>query len=1005
MRPLALRLCAFGPYAGEQALDFAKLQGLFLITGPTGAGKTALLDALVYALYGVSSGGSRGDLAAMRCQYAQPHTPTVIQLDFAHRGKTYRFIRSLRVVNRRNGNVHYEETAQAGELTDGVLLPFAANPTKTAVNAYAREIIQLTADQFTQVVLLPQGQFERLLMADSNQKEDVLKTLFGTERWVRAAEWLGELANRRRAEMQEKRAELAGVLQAAGCTDINELAQVCEQAGHALDNAKRALVRVGEQHRRHAANERAQQALADVFDRREQAAQALTDLQAQDCSQRENERRLSAHKRAARVQQQAQQAQSAQEKLTRREQAAAQACEQLERAQEELDRAQEAKRAAAHNQQLREQTAEEFARLRTLQEPYAAYERAKREQIEAGRARAQAQEAQRQAQEAHAQAKQAAEAARQAKEDLARQADRLATCEQTVHRVRRAKEVAAALAEQRRKGMQVRSELDAAFAAASEQAACVERRRQVVVRAQERWRTQAAAELAGSLTHGQPCPVCGSERHPHLAVGGGAFCENLSAATDALAQAQRAQMQAERHAAALEEQVNGLRAQYKLLHGELESLGGWDEARAAGAEAALLEARRAADALAACEAHARRMQQSEQAAQVAQEQAADALAACETELARANERLQMLTAKRDPALTDEAALERRLAALNETMKTLDSGMRQAEDVWTKAHARLAAAKAGLLAAESEHELARAEAEQAQAALEAALRAQGFANAEEQNAALLDEQEAARIERETGAYREALARAQGVLEELNTRLQGVDRPALAELRVAGEAIQVRYEQAQAKTAELAQCLRGLKRSQTAAQEIQRALDASDERALYDFSRRLRGDAGVSIGRFVMGVLLSSVTAEANRLLEHIHEGRYKLFRTDEAAGRRRKGGLDLEVFDAYSGKRRAAASLSGGEKFLVSLALSMGLSAVVQMQSGGVRIDAMFIDEGFGALDETSLENALQMLAGGCAENRLVGVITHVDLLKESIACGVEVQKGRAGSTLRLYGAR
>ena len=154
--------------------------------------------------------------------------------------------------------------------------------------------------------------------------------------------------------------------------------------------------------------------------------------------------------------------------------------------------------------------------------------------------------------------------------------------------------------------------------------------------------------------------------------------------------------------------------------------------------------------------------------------------------------------------------------------------------------------------------------------------------------------------------------------------------------------------------------------------------------------------------MLGVLLSSITAEANRLLKNVHGGRYQLFRTAEGLGRSRKAGLDLEVFDAHAGGRRGVSSLSGGEKFLVSLALALGLSAVVQAQSGGIRMDAMFIDEGFGSLDPRSIADALDVLASVRGSRRLVGIISHVEALRESIEASVEVVKGRTGSRLKLH---
>ena len=147
------------------------------------------------------------------------------------------------------------------------------------------------------------------------------------------------------------------------------------------------------------------------------------------------------------------------------------------------------------------------------------------------------------------------------------------------------------------------------------------------------------------------------------------------------------------------------------------------------------------------------------------------------------------------------------------------------------------------------------------------------------------------------------------------------------------------------------------------------------------------------------MLTAITREANILPKKVHDGRYQLYRSMEGTGRARKVGLDLEVFDSYSGERRSVKSLSGGEKFLVALTLSLGLSTVVQAQSGGIHIDALFIDEGFGSLDPASIENALDVLACVRGGSKLIGIISHVQMLKENIETTIEVRKDRTGSDL------
>ncbi len=149
------------------------------------------------------------------------------------------------------------------------------------------------------------------------------------------------------------------------------------------------------------------------------------------------------------------------------------------------------------------------------------------------------------------------------------------------------------------------------------------------------------------------------------------------------------------------------------------------------------------------------------------------------------------------------------------------------------------------------------------------------------------------------------------------------------------------------------------------------------------------------------MLSSITAAANQLLAHVHDGRYRIYRSTKTSGKVRKSGLELCVYDAYSQSERSVISLSGGEKFLVSLALSMALSTVVQAKNGGIRMETMFIDEGFGSLDEQSIADALQLLSNMVRRKSTIGIISHVELLKENIPYGIRVVKDKNGSFCEL----
>ena len=252
----------------------------------------------------------------------------------------------------------------------------------------------------------------------------------------------------------------------------------------------------------------------------------------------------------------------------------------------------------------------------------------------------------------------------------------------------------------------------------------------------------------------------------------------------------------------------------------------------------------------------------------------------------------------------------------------------------------------------------------------------------------------------------LKSAETALAERHTRLEGKTRPDLAEMKLTRDLAEKesrRLEQQRILDGKLLKDMSADEKKLRLRQESSRdaliALEADQV-----FARRLAGHHGVGLQRYVLGVMMNSITSQANRLLENVYGGRYRLYRTDETTGRTLKGGLELEVSDSHNSQRRSVRTLSGGEKFLVALSLAIGLSTVVQAQGEGIRLEAMFIDEGFGSLDREAIQDALDILQGIRGTAGVVGIISHVDALAETIPARIEITKGRRGSSAKILGA-
>lgn len=853
MRPIYLTFQAFGPYAGRQEIDFDALgkSGLFLIRGETGAGKTVILDAMTYALYGQSSGGGRGELGAMRCQFAAENEPTEVIFDFETNGRRYRFLRRLRVRKKRAGGVEYlPEQDALFQNGSGEFEPFFENPKLAWVSGKATELIGLEYDQFRQVVILPQGQFERLLVADSKEKETLLTTLFDVGQWGEAAERLGErtLAEQRAIEAlgQEKRM----LCRAVDCEHEGEITLKKQSLKAKIESAQKEEQTLERETVLAARAIEEAAALDAAFARLESAEATIRTLEARQDEQRRRRETLGLRALAEpfdRWQKAVRDARRAKENVLSSRQAEA-ACEKARRALEEEEQ------QAGEQRELLRQKAERKplidAELRLF---------------------------------AH-------------RQQLAREADELR--EKYVKKQEESKKC----------GLHYKK--------------CVEESN----RASALHLQLLSCELAEGLREGTPCPVCGSVHHPApaQAAQGEMTREKLQQINRALELANTASLRASAACEALAEQV-------KSAEKALANAGGYDQ-----------------------EAHSALQNQGKAAA---------------------------------AAVSKLEALDQKIAGFAAQRSKLELREKTVRDAVQNGETQLARMEAA-------EEAVRLELER----LDPDGTGRARLKAENPSAELFQ-----RLEKESNEYEERLSAARETARAERERLSGRERPNMSALRERLESARARKEGAHSAAEVAKQQLARLEETGRRVLEINDTLGRRTEAfdRLSAFTRLVRGVSGVSLQRYVLGVMLSAVTAEANRLLERIHDGRYQIYRTLETTGRTRKAGLELEVFDRQSGGRRSVATLSGGEKFLVALALSIGLSAVTQAQAGGKTLGAIFIDEGFGTLDEQSLHDAMGALAAIRSSRGMVGIISHVALLRESIECGIEVVKKPQGSELKV----
>ncbi|WP_413450969.1 SMC family ATPase [Georgenia phoenicis] len=997
MRIHHLALEAVGPFAGRHEVDLDQLSagGLFLLEGPTGSGKSTLIDAITFGLYGTLGSPARDD--RLPSAHA-PGTEPVIEVVFSTGAGIYRVRRTpafQRPKRRGEGTTRQNATAKLWRLesvSDLAGEPLAA--TTQEVGTEVRRIVRLDRSQFSQTVVLPQGRFSTFLRAKPDERAAVLQDVFGTEVYQRVQEQLVAMAREARRELEAAHRAVTGCVGnlVALLPEEDDSLATLEQAAAELDAAaleEAASAVVARAESEHAAAEsRREEARAA-----ERAAQEALDAE-RDLAQRVSRRR---------------ELLAEQELLAQREEAVAARSEELAAARRAAVaagalRAEAAARTAAEQAEERltqvctasadgpdaDLTDLELAGLREVVTRLTGERGGLVEllELEAGLA---ARETAVEADEAALTERRTALEERRAALD-ARPGQRERLAEALTRIQREAMSVPAAEArvaacravrDAARRADQHLAELvaaEAAVTAAATSAAAVAQDERAV---RGRWIAGMAGSLAAELEPGEPCAVCGGTEHPSPAPRSPehATTQDVDAAA-----------------------ARRVRAE--------EALSAAREARAQ-TEAGLRAAQEAAGGVALAEA--------EQSLAAAQEELTDAreavrLAALrEEELAAFDaetERLRQAAGREESALAAASEeLRGRRAAIAADRERCARGAADAGTVAARARrieTRLGTAQR-VVDARDAHHAARHRQDEAAAALAAALIESGFADAAAASAAQLPSSRMAELEREVSAHGAATARVRECLAEAPiASLTGEEVPAVE----TAEAVHAERHSAliaatetAGRAADTVTRLRRCHGSLTAVLEGHRAVTerAAPVLRMGELAAAGEGNArATTLSTFVLLRRFEDVVAAANDRLTVMSDGRYALTRIDEREGRSRKAGLGLAVHDHVTETTRDPHTLSGGETFYVSLCLALGLADVVTSEAGGISLDTLFIDEGFGSLDPHTLDGVLGELGRLQAGGRAVGIVSHVNELKERIAERIEVRRlGSGASTLTV----
>lgn len=942
MRPLKLIMSAFGPYAGSTEVDFTSLgeRGLYLITGDTGAGKTTIFDAITFALYGEASGEIR-EASMLRSNYADEKTPTFVELSFVLGGKEYRVRRNPEYNRPKARGEGFTLQKSDAELTlpDGKIITRQKD-----VNQQIVEILGIDRSQFTRIAMIAQGDFRKLLFASTEERKKIFQKLFHTHLYQSLQEELKRISAQMRKEFEKASASLDQYAEGILCGEENPLQdQVQKAREHQIPVAKIAeLLKqlIDSDRMSESGLERQEKGLSEKIS---SSDKTLT-VAAEQKKQKASLASAKAHQqheidRASACQEALKKAKLQQPKIEELTQKAADLKAQIleyERLDELISEVTEVSRKTSDNQRDLKYKSEKLESLQiTLQ--------AQKQELGSLQDTGE-QEAKLTAQRDKMQ---------QRVEDLDGLQMELAHLHQIDKKLSKAQQEYCAIQETAEKSQASYDHMRKAYL------------------------DEQAGILAQDLIDGQACPVCGATHHPHPAniSTEAPITEQLEQAEELADQSAKKAGDASRKAGELRGRLEGQKQLVMKTASELLGNGCYDSMDTGLAVGNDFEEIAGSGTDAASD-----FSNIQEMLEARQQETKAALEALQEELKETAKRRKRRDELGLQIPETEAKIGQTEAALQE-LKAAEASLTARQEAAEKQRDVL------------QEKLAYPDKSEAEAAIR---------NLVKEQKALADDiagaEEACHESEKTLAALEAtIAEAQRQLAEhddVDFESEEKRRKSLAdEMQV----ISSRRQEIHARVAANQTTLEKIQERQAQLEEVEtrwRWVKALADTA----GGTLAGKEKIMLETYVQMAYFDRIIARANVRFLVMSGGQYELKRRQEAENNRSQSGLELDVVDHYNGSQRSVKTLSGGESFKASLSLALGLSDEIQASAGGIRLDTMFVDEGFGSLDEESLAQAMESLAGLADGNRLVGIISHVPELKQRIEKQILVRKDRSGGS-------
>jgi len=1017
MRPTRLVMNAFGPYRGKIDLDFTAFgsSSIFLVTGPTGSGKTTIFDALTYALFNQASGDTR-ELDMLKSQFATDEDYCFVELTFDIGTTTYTVNRSPKQTGP-GTRVKTRELPANVEFYRGEELLETGRDANEAIAA----LIGLTYQQFRQIVMLPQGEFRRLLQSNSREKEEIFRNIFGTEEIEQFQEVLKERRKNLKKEFQTYENRLEQSLSSIHADEHSALKEAIELSDYEeviallkalVDTVNKELTAVRQKVKSLNQNEQAHETLVAQLQEKEELEQAKKNLAKEAPEINKLEQALALHKQAEEVKVAFDAFEKAAKELKETQTDLAENKANKDDLKKEIEQLLERNKAAKKSLQNMDAVRKEVTQLEAEQKTFEELER-KNDHIKKHEKDVQT------ATKNIKEFKQADEVINKKSKELKADLNNIQVWRETLSTeqeeqaaTHKKQQVVAEQIETLENIIEMQADLAELLQEKKTASAKYHEAQENYEQAQEHYFGDLAGILVAELEDDQPCPVCGATHHPNPAT---PPAETITEETLNEYETIRNEKQA---------------ADTKLAT-MISQKGEQITVQEVGLDDYEVEYKEALETLKAKETTlAKDYDESEKAIKALEEKIAQ-----EDDWRKALEKLQSEQQDHQIKLTQEKSQQSNLFEKIEELETEIKAIKaeQQSETVKEVEAEIEKRQTKIKQVQQEAEAAQEELAEAQnkegqietsiEMLNKQLTKQETEKAEQEKIyqELLDDYtfdnpftEYLLNEATENNYQEQVKKHQDEtlynsrqLKQVQAKLKEVDealtidalKEDLNELREEKTALENKRDDLIGQMSKYEQSYQEIKDNYAESQKIHEPLAIYEE--LAEIANGSTRTNYVSFERYVLSIYFEEVLFAANQRFETMTNGRYELERRKERTKGQSPEGLEIDVFDRYVGSTRSVKTLSGGETFKAALALALGLSDVIQNQQGGVHVDTLFVDEGFGTLDADSLEMAIETLMDLQSTGRLIGVISHVSALKSRIPSRIVVENKQEGSSARI----